>query len=92
MRKSSANLIWIDARVFWKDMDWYHACATSGVVIQSPLSDLPINMWTECIELTFNGANKEDLFEVYNQMFNCHSGDRSVIRAVKCANKILGGF
>ena len=89
MRQSDANLVWVDATVFWVDMPFRSIHPTDHRVIQAPEQYWPSDMWVDCIDLTFNGANMNDLWAVYDRMFNCHPGDKAVVHAIKCANKWL---
>ena len=92
MRESDATLAWIDARVFWNDMNYKRVHPYDHRIIQAPRPDLPIDLWLNCIELTFNGANINDECAVYDQMFNCHQHHKAVVYAIKCANKWLSAI
>lgn len=92
MRESDAVLAWIDFRVFWNDMPYKRVNPYDHRIVQSPRPDLPIDLWVNCIELTFNGANINDECAVYDQMFNCHHHHESVKRAIKCANTWLASI
>lgn len=92
MRQSDATLVWVDATVFWVDMPFRRVHPDDHRIVQVPRADFPLQAWVDCIDLTFNGANKEDLWAVYDRMFNCHPGEKAVVHAIKCANKWLSAI
>lgn len=83
------RLVWIDFRVFWVDMKFKAVRNSDGCIVQSQLKDVPQDMWVECIELTYNGANFKDHFEIYDRMFDKYPNHRAVKYATDCANCAL---
>ena len=54
--------------------------------MQSSSAYAPLQFWVDAVELTFNGANNNDLFGIYDQMFNCYQDDKAVMDAIEKAS------
>tara|TARA_R110000868_G_scaffold125265_3_gene331010 strand:+ start:1021 stop:1329 length:309 start_codon:yes stop_codon:yes gene_type:complete len=83
------RLVWIDFRVFWVDMKFKTVRREDGCIIQSQIKDAPKELWIECIELTYNGANFKDHFGVYDRMFNGYPSHRAVKHAILTAEAAI---
>ncbi len=84
--ESDGRLVWIDCRVFWADMPFISVRKSDHCIIQSRIKALPKDLWVECIECTFNGANTKDPWAVYDVMFDTHLTHRAVLDAVTRAS------
>tara|TARA_R110000772_G_C13310322_1_gene440433 strand:+ start:29749 stop:30048 length:300 start_codon:yes stop_codon:yes gene_type:complete len=84
--KSYARLAWIDYRVFWVDMQFVSVRNIDQCLIQSAIKKMPKDLWVECVELTFDGANMGDPWAVYDFMFDNYLTHRAVLDAVSRAN------
>ena len=86
------KLVWIDYRVFWADMPFISVRKIDHCIIQSAIKTMPKNLWVECIELTFDGANMGDPWGVYDFMFDTHLTHRAVLDAVNQASVAISNL
>jgi len=87
--ESYDRLVWIDYRVFWANMPFIAVHSEDHRIIQSASEAHPKEMWADCLELTFDGANMGDHYAVYDYMFDNHMNHPAVLKSISCANDAL---